>query len=134
MLYNLTDGELRVYKSDNTFIEILFYNNDFSAPLYGSGELSFSCSISDNKYTEKLISFFNYSGLFIVEYIWSSSSNKFGKKYTVRIDRDNLMLLEGKNNLNKSKNLSFYFKGTVVVNKFITKFSEGKDITKLDNI
>ncbi len=161
MLYNLTDGELRVYKDEEdnnkrkttVYIEMLFYNNDFSAPMYGAGDLKFSCAISDNNYADQMIDFFNRDNAsYNVEYIWDGGSKKFGKQYKVRVERNNLMLVESGKIINDSKEeflvmdrgnfdtnahytkgqsrLNFCFKGEVVNNKFITEFSEGEDIIK----
>jgi len=150
MLYNPRDGELRVYKKgakeptknlvdgsitliekEPSYIKILFYNGDLVAPMYGKGNLQFSCSITNSDYTDKLISFFDFSGLetryYWIEYIWSAGK-KFGKKYGVRIEKENIKLRE------TSTDLRFCFRGEVKDtpfrnnNIFITEFSKGKNL------
>ena len=126
MLFNSTDGEIRAYKKTkdgNCYLEILFYNSDFCAPMYINGDLSFSCSIGDNSYTDTLINFFNINSRSIwIESIWESPNKKLGKRYHIELEKENILLRE---NL---KHLDFVIKAKVIDNEFIDNFSEGKKI------
>ncbi len=58
MLFKPRDGELKVYKGNGEYVEIMFYNFDFLAPINRNAHLSFSCKLGDTVYTQNLHDFF----------------------------------------------------------------------------
>lgn len=96
MLFMPRDGELRVYKKNRDYVEIIFYNFDFTAPLNKKMFLDFSCRLADSNYTHRLHDFFVTNSKAVkyrVECIWNGAVD-FGKSWEVVVKQNGVRIHE----------------------------------------
>jgi len=128
MLFLPKDGELRVYKKNGEYVEIMFYNFDFLAPINKNAHLSFSCKLGDTVYTQNLHDFFvsEKTEWCVVEYVWDGQVN-FGKSWEVIVETEGITISEDENGLYLN------FKGWIGSNEEVKKidvFTKGTDVGK----
>ena len=128
MLFKPKDGELRIYNRNGEYVEIMFYNFDFLAPINRNAHLLFSCKLADITYTQNLHDFFvsEKTEWYVVESIWDGQIN-FGKSWEVCVETNDITISEDENGLYLN------FKGWIGSDAEVEKidsFTEGIDVGK----